>query len=129
MSDMLGLAFDAAVFGIGSLAAGYTLWQVNTYVRKPGTIPPRAMRLWKWRIVLGLCVSIVAIGFGANDLLAHHGAFEWLLILEAGVGAGFGGVLFMTNNPEWNARSQRRAPDDDSTGDLPLRPQHPAGGD
>lgn len=141
MSDLLGLAFDVAVSGIGSLALGYMAWQLNTYVRQAGTMPRRAARLWKWRIVLGLCGSLVVIGFGANDLFVHHARFYWLLLLEAGAGAGFAGVLFTTNNPEWNAPSQPREPDDDPTDDdltgddptgddptgddLPLRQQQP----
>lgn len=116
MRDLLGLAFDAAVSLIGVLAAGYTLWQGNTYVRLAGTLPRRAARLWKWRIVLGLCGSFVVMCFGSNDLLLHHAAFAWLLLLEGGAGAGFAAVLFMRNNPEWNASSQRREPDDDASG-------------
>jgi hypothetical protein len=42
MRDLLGLVFDAVVFGVGSLGAGYVLWQVNTYVRRAGALSPHA---------------------------------------------------------------------------------------
>lgn len=117
MGDLLGIAFGAAVFGIGSLGLGYMGWQLNAYGRRAGTLPRQVARLWKWRIVLGLCGSIVAFCFGCNALLVHHVGFNWVLISGAGAAAGLAGVLFMIENPESYRRSQRPTPGDDPTGD------------
>ncbi|HEX6797446.1 MAG TPA: hypothetical protein VF116_07005 [Ktedonobacterales bacterium] len=126
MSDSFGLAFNAAVFGIGSLAAGYMLWQGNTYVRQAGTMPRRAARAWKWRIVFGLCGSIAAFCFGCNGLLLHHVPLEWVVIAGSLATGGVAVSLFMIHNPESYGRSPPREPDDHPAGDdLPLRPQQP----
>lgn len=114
MRDVFGLAFDAAAFGIGSLALGYMLWQLNTYGRQAGTMPRRAARLWGWRIVLGLCGSIAAFGFGCNGLLLHHVPLEWVVIAGSLATGGVAVSLFMIHNPESYGRSPRREPDDDS---------------
>lgn len=130
MKDILGLAFDAAVSGIGSLGVGYMAWQINAYSRRAGVMPRRVARLWGWFIVLGLCGSAAVLCFGANELLTYHSGFEWLLFLEFGVGGWFGTVLFRIENPQLNRRSRRREPDDDPAGgDVPLRQQQPADGD
>lgn len=123
MSDLLGLAFDAAVTGMGSLGLGYMCWQINSYSRRAGTLPWQVARLWGWFIVLGLCASAAVFCFGANELLTYHSGFEWLLLLEIGVGGWFGAVLWKIENPNGNRRPRRRAPDDNPQGDLPLRQQ------
>lgn len=130
MSDLLTLAIDVSIVGIGSLGLGYMLWQMKAYGRRAGTIPRRTARLWKWCIVLGLCASVVVFCVGSNDFLLHYGGFEWLLMVEVvavgGFGViGFGADLFWIETPQGKRRPRWRAPDDDTQGDPPPRQQQP----
>lgn len=122
MRDLLILALDVSLVGIGSLGVGYMLWQMKAYGRRAGTIPRRAARLWKWCIVLGLCASVVILCVGSNDFLLHYGGFEWPLIVvmvaAGGFGAiGFGADLFWIETPEGKRRPQWHAPQDDTPDD------------
>ncbi|HEX6796599.1 MAG TPA: hypothetical protein VF116_02660, partial [Ktedonobacterales bacterium] len=73
MRDLLGLAFDAAIVGGGLLSLGSTLWQIFASRQRAGPLPQRAARVWRWRIVFGLCGGVMAICFGGYLLLQDVG--------------------------------------------------------
>lgn len=116
MSDMLNLAIDVAIVGIGLLAVGYTLWRASVYRRRAGTLSPRAARIWTWRVVLGLCGGSMAICFGGGDLLERVGVggFGWLLIPGIFATVGLLAALLRLANLEGIERSRRRQPDGDT---------------
>lgn len=84
MSDLLGLAFDAAIVGGGLLSIGYTLWRAPESRQRAGTdtTPQPALRVWTWRLVRDLCGGMVALCFGGYLLLRDVGVggFDWLII-------------------------------------------------
>lgn len=116
MSDLLGPAFDVAGVGFGLFLIGYMLWQVFAYRRRAGTLSPRAARVWKWRVVLGLCGGSMAICFGGGDLLERVGVggFGWLLIPGIFATVGLLAALLRLANLEGIERSRRRQPDGDT---------------
>lgn len=97
MRDLLGLAIDAAIVGGGLLAIGYTLWRAPVSRQRAGPLPQRAARVWRWRIVFGLCGGVMAICFGGYLLLQDVGVggFDWLVIAGALAAVGFVAAMLM----------------------------------
>lgn len=97
MSDLLGLAFDAAIVGGGLLSIGSTLWRAPVSRRRAGMMPQPAVRVWTWRLVFGLCGGVMAICFGGYLLLQDVGVggFDWLVIAGALAAVGFVAALLM----------------------------------
>lgn len=116
MGDLLGSAFEVAGVGLGLLAIGYMLWQIYSYRRRAGALSPRAARLWRWRIVLGLCWGIGVICFGGEQFLPHVGVggFGWLIIPGLFAAVGFLVALVMIAELGGTGHAQRREPDDDA---------------
>lgn len=116
MRDLLGLAIDVAAIGGGLFFIGYTLWRVAVHRQRAGMLSPRAARLWRWRIVLGLCWGSIGLCFGGIRLLQHLGVggFGWLIIPGFIALAGFVVALLMIADLGGNGHAQWRAPDDDA---------------
>lgn len=105
MSDLLDLTLDATAIGLGLFFIAYTLWRVAVHRQRADVLSPRAARVWKWRIVLGLCWGSMGLLFGSDKLLRYMGVdvgaggFDWLLVPGTLAAVGFVVALLMMNNP------------------------------
>lgn len=116
MRDLLGLAIDVAAIGVGLFFIGYTLWRIYVSRQRAAAMSPRAARIWRWRIVLGLCWGSIGIFFGSIKLLQHLGVggFEWLIIPGLFAAVGFVVAMLMLGDLGDLGHAQRRERGDDT---------------